>query len=184
MRPLFTIHAGEYLVGSHIEEHNPRWSVWIPSKDTGIDLLVTGVGNKNAVSLQVKFSKDFNPDYQSISLQKKVLDEGWWAYEERKLKESPADFWVFVLPSLSEHKTSFIIIPPSELLRRLRSIHGRPNKKIQSYFCVTKNGHCWESRGLSNDEHEDIASDHFTDDRRDFSRFLNNWSQIEKRLKK
>src|SRR5690554_1866372 len=45
MQPLFTIHAGEYLVGSHIEQHlrdpnGDKVNVWVPSKDTGIDLLV------------------------------------------------------------------------------------------------------------------------------------------------
>ncbi len=40
MKPLFTIHAGEYLVGERIEKNFKEWNVWIPSKDTGIDLLV------------------------------------------------------------------------------------------------------------------------------------------------
>ena len=33
MRPLFTIHAGEFVVGEHIEQQFPKF-VWIPSKDT------------------------------------------------------------------------------------------------------------------------------------------------------
>jgi hypothetical protein len=37
MKTLFTIHAGEYLVGSHIEQHFRRVNVWIPSRDTGVD---------------------------------------------------------------------------------------------------------------------------------------------------
>ena len=41
MKTLFTIHAGEYLVGSEIEKLFKNYRVWIPSKDTGIDLLVT-----------------------------------------------------------------------------------------------------------------------------------------------
>lgn len=46
MQPLFTIHAGAYLVGSHIKQHlrgpnGEKVNVWVPSKDTGIDLLVT-----------------------------------------------------------------------------------------------------------------------------------------------
>lgn len=183
MKPLFTIHAGEYLVGSHIEENYPKWSVWVPSKDTGIDLLVTNTGNKKAVSLQVKFSKDFTQLHSNL-LQNKIMAMGWWGHDEKKLKNSPADFWVFVLPSFTEHKTSFIIIRPADLVRRLRSIHGKPSKKIQSYFCVTKTGRCWEHRGLSEADREEIAFDHFSDDARDFSPYLNNWSPIEKLLKK
>ena len=41
MRPIFTVHAGEFLVGEHIEKKFPELNVWIPSKDTGVDLLVT-----------------------------------------------------------------------------------------------------------------------------------------------
>ena len=59
MQPIFTIHAGEYLVGSYIEDKFKKYRVWVPSKDIGIDLLVTNSKNSKAVSLQVKFSKDY-----------------------------------------------------------------------------------------------------------------------------
>ena len=49
MKPLFTIHAGEYLVGSYIEKHFKKYNVWIPSKDTGIDLLVTNSKNNKTI---------------------------------------------------------------------------------------------------------------------------------------
>jgi len=58
MQQMFTIHAGEYLIGSYIEENFKNYNVWVPSKDTGIDLLVTNSKNNKAVSLQVKYSKD------------------------------------------------------------------------------------------------------------------------------
>ena len=44
MRPIFTIHAGEYLVANYIEQHYGKAQgvrVGVPSKDDGIDLLVT-----------------------------------------------------------------------------------------------------------------------------------------------
>jgi len=59
MKPIFSIHAGEYLVGTHIEENYKNFNVWLPSKDTGVDLLVTDQANSKTASLQVKFSKDF-----------------------------------------------------------------------------------------------------------------------------
>ncbi len=51
MQSLFTIHAGEYLVGLHIEQHlrdpnGDKVNVWVPFKDTGIDLPVTNKTNK------------------------------------------------------------------------------------------------------------------------------------------
>ena len=59
MRPLFTIHAGEFVVGDHIERKFRRVNLWVPSRDTGTDLLITDSKNENTVSLQVKFSRDF-----------------------------------------------------------------------------------------------------------------------------
>ena len=183
MKPLFTVHAGEYLVGSHIEKKYRKWNVWVPSKDTGTDLLVTDASNRKAVSLQVKFSKDFNPTHRPIFLQNKLMAAGWWVHQEKKIKDSQADFWVFVLPSFTEHETSFIIIRPAELLRRFRAIHGRIEKRIDSYLWVTRTKRCWEARGLPNAEQELIAFDRFSDKSRDFSEYLNAWQQIEGRLK-
>ncbi len=184
MKPLFTLHAGEYLVGSHIERCYRQWNVWVPSKDTGIDLLVTDSQNRKAVSLQVKFSKDFSPTTRrKSSIKDHLMARGWWTLNEKKIRESKADFWVFVLRSFLEHRTSFIIIPQKELLPRLRGIHDSGGKRIFSYLCVTKSKRCWETRLLKNDDLKEIVKDRFSDERRDFSIFLNAWGQIEKNLK-
>lgn len=182
MKPLFTVHAGEYLVGSHIETCYPRWNVWFPSKDTGIDLLITNADNTKSVSLQVKFSKDFNPTNRPNLLQHKLSAVGWWTHEAAKIEKSPADFWVFVLPSFTEHETNFVIIPPKELLRRLRKIHGK-RKRIQSYLWITKSKRCWEGRGIASADHDRIAFDQFMSAERDFSQFLNEWKRLEQKLK-
>jgi hypothetical protein len=186
MKPLFTVHAGEYLVGSYIEEHYKKWNVWVPSKDTGIDLLVTDTQNARAVSFQIKFSKDFTPTHPTKLLQQKLMASGWWTPQEKKIKESKADFWVFVLPSFTEHHTSFIIITPAELLRRLRAIHGGVGKKLNSYLWVTKKQRCWESRGLKKADKEKIAIDQFNHTTRDFTQFLDKkgWVKVERRLQK
>lgn len=181
MRPLFTIHAGEYLVGSEIEERFPKFNVWIPAKDTGIDLLVTNARATRALSFQVKFSKDFNPTHRTPLLQSKLAAAGWWTHREKKIKVSTADFWVFVLPSFTERKTYFIIIPPAELLRRLRDIHGA-QERLHSYLWVTKSGRCWEARGLNNADQELLAFDRFQHPYRDFTQFVNSWAGVEKLL--
>ena len=183
MRPLFTVHAGEYLVGEHIERTYPRWNVWVPSKDTGIDLLVTSAKNRKTVALQVKFSKDFNPTHGSPLLQNRLLAAGWWTHDPKKIQRSNADFWIFVLPSFVEKQTSFIILPPGELLRRFRAIHGPGNERIHSYLRVTRTKRCWETRGLANADQELVALDRFSNANRDFTVFLNAWKQIETRLK-
>ena len=183
MKPLFTIHAGEYLVGSQIERIHPRWSIWVPSKDTGIDLLITDARNRRSVSLQVKFSKDFTPQHRVLLTQRKLMAMGWWTPQKQKIQSSQADFWVFVLPSFFEQKTSFIIIPPRELLRRLRRIRGNIETRIDLYLWVTNSHKCWETRNLSMADEERIADDRFSNKARDFSIFLNAWDQLAARLK-
>lgn len=59
MRPLFTVHAGELLAGEYDERRFRSVNVWVPSRDSGVDLLVTDRANHRAVSLQVKLSRDF-----------------------------------------------------------------------------------------------------------------------------
>ena len=183
MKPLFTIHAGEYLVGEHIERTFPRWNLWLPSKDTGVDLLVTNAKNRKSASLQVKFSKDFNPGHKSPLLQSRLLAAGWWSLDLRKIRQSEADFWVFVLPSFVEKQISFIILPPSELLRRFKAIHRPSTQRVDSYLRVTKTKRCWEARGLPSADQDLIALDRFANKNRDFTAFLNAWEQIEDRLK-
>ena len=124
MKPLFTIHAGEYLVGSHIEQQFRHVNVWVPSRDTGVDLLVSDRRNRRAVSLQVKFSKDFLVTHMGPIFQKELRACGWWTIDQNKLRISPANFWVFVLHGFARRTIDFVIVPPRELYRRLRSIHG------------------------------------------------------------
>ena len=183
MKPLFTVHAGEYLVGAHIERTHPRWNVWVPSKDTGIDLLVTEAKNRKAVSLQVKFSKDFTPFDLSLVVRNHLLASGWWTHDLRKIQRSNADFWIFVLPSFVEKETNFIILPRAELLRRFKAIHGTTKKRIHSFLRVTKTKRCWEVRGLARADADLVARDQFSNTNREFTTFLNAWEQIENKLK-
>jgi hypothetical protein len=136
VRPLFTIHAGEFVVGDFIEAHYPGVSVWVPTRDTGIDLLITDSKNQRTVSLQVKFS--------------------------RRSESGSNDF---------------VVIKPSELLARLDRIHGEA-KTIHCYLWVTKK-RCWEARGLTQAEELEIAEGRYTNEVRDFSRYLNVWTPIE-----
>jgi hypothetical protein len=180
MRPIFTVHAGEYLVGEHIERAYPRLSVWVPCKDSGTDLLVFDPRNRKTASLQIKFSKDFNPIHSALD-QSRLLAAGWWTHDLRKIERSGADFWVFVIPSFAEKRTSFIILQPA-VLRRLTAIHGKSSKRIHSYLRVTKTQRCWEARGLAKADQELLALDRYDNADRDFTGFLNAWKQIESRL--
>lgn len=179
MRPLFTIHAGEYLVASHIERNLKRANVWIPSRDTGIDLLVTDRRSRRAVSLQVKFSKDFLVTHMASVFQKELRACGWWTINQSKLRSSPADFWVMVLLGFGRRTADFIIIPTLLLRKRLQAMHGS-QKIIQSFLWVTENECCWETRGLQRDQPLRILDDRFHDSDRNFTRWLNNWSPLNR----
>lgn len=178
MKPLFTIHAGEYLVGSYIEQTFRRVNVWVPSRDTGVDLLVSDRRNRHAVSLQVKFSKDFLPHMLAV-LQKELRACGWWTIDRDKLRESPAEFWVFVLHGFAKRTSDFVIVPRQELWRRLRSIHGSP-KTIQCYLWVTEGERCWETRGLDRKDQLRITEGTYNVPKRDFTRWLNAWDAVER----
>lgn len=46
MKSLLTIHVGEFIVGDYIEPTYQRVNVWVTTKDTGIDLLVSDRRNE------------------------------------------------------------------------------------------------------------------------------------------
>ena len=177
MRPLFTVHAGEYLVGAHIERSFKRVNVWVPARDTGVDLLVSDQLNRKSVSLQVKFSKDFLVTHHGAEFQKELRACGWWTIKRDKLAASGADYWVLVLQGFASRSTDFVIVPCGELLRRLDSIHGR-QKLFQVYLWVTERNKCWETRGLSRAAERQVADGSFVSASRNLTQWLNDWTPI------
>ena len=182
MKTLLTVHVGEFLVGSELEKRFNDINVWLPSKDKGIDLLITNSENSKAVSIQVKFSRDFLVTHMKDIFQKGLLACGWWTHSPRKIQASKADIWVFVLQAFDPQKTQYIIISPQELDRRLSIIHGSSDR-IQSYLWVTEKSKCWEARGLSKKDHILIANHAYVNEERNFTRYLNAWKDLEQRLK-
>lgn len=178
MKSLFTIHAGEFVVGDYIERKFRYVNLWIPSRDAGTDLLVTDSKNEKSVSLQVKFSRDFLTTNMKPFFQELLRACGWWSLNRDKIAKSKADYWVFVLVGFNHRSKDFVIIKPSELLSRFNTIH-KQEKTIQSYLWVTKKNRCWEARGLKNQEHEAIALGEYINIERDFSTYLNNWEPIQ-----
>jgi hypothetical protein len=183
MRPLFTIHAGEYLVGLHVQKIL-KLNAWIPAKDTGIDLLVTDSGNTYATSLQVKYGKDFLPEMKA-ELRSSLRCFSWFALNMAKLAASRAEFWVFVLQGFKSDNPDFIVIPTVELRRRLTEIHSSDSGRLQIYFCSTEANRCWEARGLGNADKIAIASGTFDNAALDFTEYLNEkgWATVANRLK-
>ena len=182
MRPIFTLHAGEFLVGEYIEKTYRTLNVWIPSKDTGIDLLVTNASTSSMVSLQVKLSRDYKPAEAISTFDHMAYAQGWLTLSHKKIAASTADQWVFVVVSHERtFRPQFIVLPPSELLRRLVAVHGE-SERYNFYPWVTKSGVALDGRGLSPAEKEAFAEGVLELGERDLSPFLNNWEAINKIL--
>lgn len=189
MRPIFTIHAGEYIVASQIEKSLKEINVWLPSKDTGVDLLLTNRTNKKAISIQVKFSKDFNTTYAKETLRPNIKGAGWWSLNKEKIKNSQANYWAFVLYSFENKTHDIIIIKPNELLKMFGNI-GRKvsvNKKgvetFQCYITVTKQNKAFETRELSVKDRILISDNQYKNKQRNLTKYLNKWDKIKQQLK-
>jgi hypothetical protein len=181
MKPIFTIHAGEYLVASEIELIFKDVNVWIPSKDTGIDLLLTDATNSKTTSIQVKFSKDFNSTHKKELVREHIKGSGWWKLERKKIEKSKADFWIFILYSFEKKSHDYIILSPSELIKLFDSL-DRNDPTIHCYFTIFQNDKAVETRGLKDHELMSIFTSGICDPNRDVSIYLNNWDIIKTKL--
>lgn len=180
MRPLFTIHAGEFLVGEYIERHYPTLNIWIPAKDTGVDLLVTGKPGRSPVSLQVKLSRDYKAPEARNDFERLIVGAGWLTLNHAKLESSSADWWVIVVVSHERNMPpQYIVIQPKELLKRLVNTHGKA-KSYNVYPWVTKTGLALDGRGLMQAHKRQIVEGTIVLGSRDLTPFLENWSCLDK----
>jgi hypothetical protein len=179
MRPIFTIHAGEFLVGQHIESNFKNKRVYVPTKDTGVDLLVTNSASNKAVTLQVKFSRDFLPVMKDPPATRRSLRScTWFSFDRQKIVESSAALWVLVLLGFEARTYDYLVIAPEELKDKLEKLHGK-SKRYQVYVWVTKRRRAWLTRGIAAMDKEAIARDAFTDRAREVTRYLNDWSAVK-----
>lgn len=179
MRPIFTIHAGEFLVGEYVEKNFPKLNVWIPSKDTGVDLLVTNKTNTKSVSLQVKLSRDYRSYHSADPFESMLSAGGWFTLKHDKIAKSTADYWIFILVSHDKKiKPSHIIISPNELLAKLVSVHGK-SERYNFYAWVKNPNLALDGRGLSKSDKQQLLNGNFELGKRDYSPFLENWTSIK-----
>jgi hypothetical protein len=179
MRPLFTIHAGEYLVASRIEKEYKNLNIWLPAKDKGIDLLITDSVNNNAIAIQVKMSRDYRPPKASSDFQKILAATGWIRLSKKALEQSDADIWSVVIVSpKGVSSPMYIHIPPKVLLERLMSIHG-DRKEFHFYPWATIDNKCMQGRGMRKKEREAYLEGNYELGARDFTEYLENWTFLE-----
>jgi hypothetical protein len=155
-----------------------RSHVSLPTKGTGVDLLVTNSTNTQSISFQVKFSRDYLTTHFDAEFQKPLRACGWFTLASDKIKASSAHFWVLVLIGSKAHTRDYVVIRPRDLLKRLERIHGTA-RKFQVYLWITEKERCWETRGLTQSEQLEIAKNAFAGKARDFTVYLNNWEMVQ-----
>ena len=182
MRSLFTIHAGEYLVGQYIEDNFKKLNVWIPSKDTGIDFLVTNKSNTKSISFQVKLSKDYSSSQRKNEIEQGITVGGWLTLRHDKIEQSNADYWVIaILPNERYLKPIYIVIKPKELLMKLKAVQSNGASKTYHIYPWIKQGKgnkfefAINGRGLSKSEKVILKNNPRSIKDRDLTEFLDNW---------
>lgn len=174
MKPLFTIHEGEFLVGDRINRGLGRkFEVWVPTKDDGVDLLVTRKDRRGrAVGLQVKFSRSFSIREEFA---RHLVATSWYTLDPKKIRASRADIWVFVILTL-RHEEHFVLVPTKELLKLV----PRGGSRVWNlYLWVFDDGTCYQVRDLSNEERVNVMHHGVRDRRRDYSEWLEGWELLE-----
>lgn len=173
MKPIFTIHEGEFLVGDHIgRKLGKRFDVWVPTKDDGLDLLVTPKkGGGRPVSLQVKFSRSYRIPEE---LNGKVKATSWFVLDPAKIRKSRADLWVFVIITL-RRDPYFVVIPTGDLLARLPA---RCGKRWHLGLWVYPGEKCYNTRDVGNADRIAALKRGIGDPKRDFSEWLDNWELL------
>jgi len=175
MKPLFTIHEGEFLVGDYINrKFGRKYDVWVPTKDSGVDLLVTRKGHHGKpVGMQVKFSRSFDIHKE---LSRDVLATSWYTLDPKKIRQSEAQLWVFVFMTL-QHERYFVLIPTSELRGRIPP-GGR--SKWNLYLWAYSRGTCYQVRDLNLEERLNAVHRGVQDPHHDFSKYFDAWRLLDK----
>jgi hypothetical protein len=155
--------------------------VWLPSKDSGIDLLLTDGECSRAVSLQVKFSRSWEWEEPAFGAIKII--SSFFTVQRRKVETSPAQYWVFVLNPFHSKHSRFLVITKKELLEEHIKKYPGGQNACRLYFSLVGESEtkCWDLRCSVAEKKEALRSRTIAP-YRDYSRFLDNWSQMRQEL--
>ena len=171
---MFTVHEGEFLVGDYINRNLGRkYDVWVPTKDTGVDLPVTPkVRGRTPVRVRVKFSRSFP---SKVLPPEELRAFGWYTLTPAKVRSSKADLWIFVVLTL-RHEPHFVLIPTKELRKRIPS--GRSGR-WHLYLVALGKGRCYNVRDLTKGQKQVAVLDGVSDPHLNYGRFCNNWKLLD-----
>jgi len=178
MRPIFTIHAGEYVFGEAFQKRFPKADLWVPAKDKGTDFLITEPSLSEPISVQVKMSKDYSKTQAIDSFEKSRKAGGWFTFSHDKIANSPAQIWTIVLISTARTaKPVFINIRPEVLLGNLCKVHGKQKSYNVYPWLMEINSKivCVEGRSLKEPERNNLADGGPIPDGRDWTQHYENW---------
>lgn len=174
MKAHITIRKAKCVVANHINRRfGHKYDVWMPTKGRGVDLLVTRKRHRGrAVGLHVRSSRDYEVEEK---VRRDMVAGSWITLDPRKVRESQAELWVFVIMPLKRGQR-FIVIPTHDLRKRI-PLHTA--KIAHLYLWVLKNGSSYQVRGLPKNERLDAPRCGVRDPHRDFSRWVENWRLLD-----
>ncbi|HZF00855.1 MAG TPA: hypothetical protein VE344_03065 [Methylomirabilota bacterium] len=130
----------------------------------------------------MKYSRDYTDSSRlpSDSTFLSVTRSSFITVKRDKLEASPARYWVIVLHSFTEKSPRFLVITPSELLKRIEVHYGHRASYI-CYFNIVKKTKCWDMRAPRAEMKAALEKGKISRSR-DFSDRLDDWSQIRREI--
>lgn len=172
VRNFWSLELGGCIVAEEIIKRL-KYEVFFPVHDVGVDLLAAKADKH--VGIQVKESRY----YSSRRWRSGHVGHSWHQIKKAKFLKRKADFYVFLtyLPAYEEHKISrfenkFLIVPSSELEKRMTIIKDAGARQVYSFCFHFENSKVWDERvtvGLDNKL-------------TDYSRFFDAWNLVEQSL--
>lgn len=175
MKPMFTVHAGEFIFAETVEKKFPKLRLWMPTKDTGVDFLITDAAGEKTTTVQVKMSRDYRPAMAQSVFDQQLSAAGWFVFTYKALTKTAASTWSLILVSpVRNQKPIFLNICPRILLQRLIQLHGE-KEDYHLYPWVLKNKSCIDGRGMKRLDKRKYIDGNFDVRQRDMTDYLENW---------
>lgn len=172
IRNFWSLEPDECLVAEKLLDRLPGCQVYFPVRDVGVDLLITS-GERHA-GIQVKGSRYYTQK-NGVELPPEKC-HSWHQVFVKKLDRQNVDFYIFVTSiareganRITKFDTRFLVVPQSEVLRRVVAKSKGERGVYRYYFCFN-NQTVFDTREKS------------TDELFDYTAFLENWDLLKHSL--
>lgn len=172
IRNIWALEPDECLVAEKLQARIANCEVYFPVRDSGTDILVAK-GAKLA-RVQVKGSRYYTKKKGEV-LPREVWHSWHQVFEKKLGTQNGADFYVFLTyiskfgeNKVTEFEEKYLIVPAIEMERRVKAKQSGKNKVYRFYFRF-EGPEVFDIRGRK----------YSKDGPMDYSKFLENWKQIE-----